>query len=79
MVEHGPWLAFESVRGGLPNPLPAGGTGTRPKLERAAHQPRRFGIGGKGGHLILPQIEIAFGERVEARRFVGTGHRETAL
>jgi hypothetical protein len=79
MVERTSLLAFEPIGGGLPDRLPARRARPGPKLQTAAHQPRRFGIGGKGRKLILPQIEIALGERFEAWRFVVAvgGHRRT--
>jgi len=70
MVERTSLLAFQPIGGGLPDRLPARRARPRPKLQTAAHQARRLGIGGEGRKLILPQIEIALGERFQAWRFV---------
>jgi hypothetical protein len=79
MVERVSLLAFQPVGGGLPNRLPTRRPRPGPKLQTAAHQARRFGIGGQGRQLILPQIEVTLRERVEAWRFVVFigGHRRT--
>ncbi|MBN9498317.1 MAG: hypothetical protein J0H39_16300 [Alphaproteobacteria bacterium] len=70
MVERTSLLAFQPIGGGLPDRLPTRRARPRPKLQTAAHQPRGFGIGGKGRELILPQIEITLRERFQAWRFV---------